>query len=126
MSEENFVDFKGWRFRAPFRCMCCGAMVSIRQFCFGRSCAPCDTGRCRHVRRSGSFSGPRELIDAADRYFIPEDRWLNGPEGLESHPNDASFPKRQALLDKMLARWQPECPVSPSTPAVGSAAERKE
>lgn len=44
--EATFVDFNGRRFRAPFRCLCCGDEVSLAQFCFGRACGPCDCGAC--------------------------------------------------------------------------------
>ena len=79
-ADSDFVDFKGWRFRPPFRCMCCGVIVSLRQFCFGRTCGSCDLGHCRHHKLEGSqrrhYSGPREMIDRNDKYFIPEDKWF--------------------------------------------------
>lgn len=75
-SNDNFVDFKGWRFRAPWRCMCCGMIISLQQFCFGRSCGGCDLGRCNHEKGSAYYSGPRELIDRNAEYFIPEEKWL--------------------------------------------------
>jgi hypothetical protein len=88
---DVFVDFKGWRFRPPFRCMCCGTMISLEQFCFGRACALCDTGRCNHPKTHKAYSGPRELMNRKDPLFISEDRWLNPPTGLASHPDDAAF-----------------------------------
>lgn len=100
---DVYVDFKGWRFRAPFRCLCCGSMVSLRQFCFGRCCAPCDVGKCRHRRAPGCYSGPRELINANDPYFIAEDRWLNPIEGLASHSDDSKFDKREEMLQRVLS-----------------------
>ncbi len=43
---RKFVVFKGKKFYAPFKCLCCGIDVSEEQFCFGRVCAYCDCGRC--------------------------------------------------------------------------------
>lgn len=78
-----FVDFKGWRFYTPFRCLCCGKEVSIEQFCFGRACGSCDCGHCRHPRLpSGmSWSGPREIMNRYDSHFIEEHAWINPPDG---------------------------------------------
>lgn len=78
---EPYVDFKGWRFRAPFRCLCCGIEVDIRQFCYGRACPSCDCGHCHHSRYDLLWSGPREIIDRNDRYFIKESYWMNPPNG---------------------------------------------
>lgn len=95
LPNDPYVDFKGWRFRAPFRCICCGQKVDIRQFCFGRACDICDTGKCKHrnngVRRC--YSGPRELIDPEDKYFILPERWLNAPEGLDGKGENPYPPK---------------------------------
>ena len=75
--ETVSVDFKGWRFLAPFRCVCCGVVISVQQFCFGRSYGPCDMGRCRHSKSRLFFSGPRMLADAKARCFIEPERWHN-------------------------------------------------
>ena len=77
---EAYFDFKGWRFRPPFHCMCCGKMVCFEQWAFGRSCGTCDTGRCNtdnlHPRTHKVFCGPNtELIDPteAEKFnFMPE------------------------------------------------------
>lgn len=99
---DQYVDFKGWRFTAPFRCLCCGKMIGIRQFCFGRSCPACDVGRCRHPKNwCSSYSGPRELIDPNAQYFIPEENWLNPPTGLDHHADDETFPEREAILERI-------------------------
>ncbi len=45
--EDSYVDFRGYRFRLPFRCMCCGKIICMRQFAYGRCCGPCDTGSCQ-------------------------------------------------------------------------------
>lgn len=105
--EQNFVDYKGWRFRPPYRCMCCGVMISIRQFCFGRACGPCDCGQRRYVGYR-VYSGPRELIDPKDPYFIEEDRWSNPPEGLEAHSGDKEFPEREEFELRLLEQWSPQ------------------
>lgn len=90
-SEDSsvFVDFKGWRLRAPFRCMNCGREVSVQQFCFGRCCGPCDCGSAGF--HDGPFSGPRELLDCTAEYFIAEDRWKNPPEGLSGNHTPREF-----------------------------------
>lgn len=97
---DVFVEFKGWRFFAPFRCMCCGVWISISQFCFGRACGACDCGRCQHPSHRGSFSGPREPVIDRDglKYFIPENHWLNPATGLESHPNDEQAKKMDEII----------------------------
>lgn len=47
-----FVDFQSRRYRPPFRCLCCGRLVSLAQFCYGRLCGPCDCGSCQYGNRS--------------------------------------------------------------------------
>lgn len=44
---EQWVEFNGHRFTAPFICMCCGEETDIKQWAFGRTCALCDTGVCQ-------------------------------------------------------------------------------
>lgn len=44
---EEWVDYEGERFVAPFLCMCCGVEVDVRQWAFGRACGLCDTGACQ-------------------------------------------------------------------------------
>jgi hypothetical protein len=44
---DAWVEWEGWRFTAPFRCMCCGVETSAEQFAYGRSCGTCDTGICQ-------------------------------------------------------------------------------
>jgi hypothetical protein len=83
--DDLYVDFKGWRFRAPFRCLCCGQVVSIEQFCYGRYCGICDSGKCQHENKNclTCYSGPRELLETPTDPFIRPDRWLNPATGLE-------------------------------------------
>ncbi len=50
--KEKFVVFKGKKFYAPYKCLCCGREVSVKQFCWGRLCAYCDVGKCQ---RGGSY-----------------------------------------------------------------------
>jgi len=45
--KQTYVDFKGRRFYPPFRCLCCGVLIPIKQFCYGRTCAYCDLGKCQ-------------------------------------------------------------------------------
>jgi hypothetical protein len=52
LDPDTFVDFNGRRYRAPFRCLCCGKQVSLAQFCFGRLCGSCDCGACQPGSRS--------------------------------------------------------------------------
>ena len=44
---DPYVDFRDYRFKKPFRCMCCGREVCGRQFAYGRACAVCDLGACQ-------------------------------------------------------------------------------
>ncbi len=44
---SEWVDYEGYRFVAPFLCMCCGVETDVRQWAFGRTCAKCDTGICQ-------------------------------------------------------------------------------
>lgn len=48
---DSWVDFRGYRFKPPFLCMCCGKVICARQFAFGRCCGPCDMGACEHGNR---------------------------------------------------------------------------
>jgi len=78
--QDLYFDFKGWRFRPPFHCMCCGMEICYTQWAFGRSCGTCDTGQCRtkhlHQFQDGVFCGPNtEPIDpkeAENSHFTPE------------------------------------------------------
>lgn len=99
---EIYVDFKGWRFRAPFRCMCCGRIIDIQQFCYGRYCGICDMGKCEHKNGRNAFgimcySGPREIIDANDPYFLVPERWLNPETGLEGGGENPYPPKKKTI-----------------------------
>ena len=44
--DDSWVDFRNYRFRKPFRCICCGKEICGRQFAFGRCCGACDVGAC--------------------------------------------------------------------------------
>ena len=48
---DAYLDFRGYRLVAPFRCMCCGRETCIRQFAYGRTCGLCDTGACQTWNR---------------------------------------------------------------------------
>ena len=45
---EAWVNYRGFIFRPPFRCMCCGNETCVRQWAYGRTCGPCDTGSCQN------------------------------------------------------------------------------
>lgn len=49
---DCWVDFRGYRFHPPFKCMCCGKEICARQFAFGRCCGPCDMGACQTNNRA--------------------------------------------------------------------------
>jgi len=46
-SEDSWVEYEGYRFSPPFKCMCCGKEICARQFAYGRCCGPCDMGACQ-------------------------------------------------------------------------------
>ncbi len=46
-SEDSWVDYEGYRFSPPFKCMCCGKEICMRQFAFSRCCGSCDVGACQ-------------------------------------------------------------------------------
>ena len=86
MPPEIYFDFKGWRFKPPFHCMCCGKEICYQQWAFGRSCGTCDTGACRkerlHAMHDGVFYGNAEMIDPieAARCRFTSDRMLKVPD----------------------------------------------
>lgn len=51
-SPDSWVDFRGYRFKPPFYCMCCGKVICARQFAYGRCCGPCDMGACQYGNRA--------------------------------------------------------------------------
>ena len=59
-TEDSWVDFRGYRFRPPFRCMCCGKEICVRQFAYGRCCGSCDTGACQTDNRAFQLSAAHE------------------------------------------------------------------
>jgi hypothetical protein len=68
---DAYFDFKGWRFKPPFHCMCCGKEICYQQWAYGRSCGTCDTGACTreqlHHHFNGTFCGPNtELVDPVE------------------------------------------------------------
>jgi len=75
--DQNFVDFKGWRFKPPYRCLCCGVIVTLQQFCVGRTCGSCGTGKCNHfkIHQGTLYSGPREIQNRNDPFFLSEDKF---------------------------------------------------
>jgi hypothetical protein len=86
---DLYIDFKGWRFTAPFHCMGCGIVVCPQQWAFSRSCGGCDVSHS-HTRRLSVFdrrffSGPAEVIDIKDPYFLEEERFLD-PATADKYP----------------------------------------
>ena len=49
---DCYLDYNGFRFIPPFRCMCCGKEICARQFAFGRCCGVCDIGGCNSLNQS--------------------------------------------------------------------------
>jgi len=87
--ESNaYVDFKGYRFSSPFRCLNCGREIGLRQFCFSRLCGGCDCSEARN--RHGCFSGPREVstINPDAPICLRESIWLNPECGLSDDPDE--------------------------------------
>lgn len=64
---ESYVVFKGKKFTAPFRCLCCGVEVSINQFCYGRCCAYCDVGRCCRTNGYEKGHGRKDILENAEK-----------------------------------------------------------
>ena len=59
-TDDTWVDYEGYRFHKPFRCMCCGKEICARQFAYGRACAACDMGACQSNNRAFSLSAVHE------------------------------------------------------------------
>lgn len=58
---DTWVDFRGYRFKPPFLCMCCGKVICARQFAWGRCCGACDMGACQrgnHSFRASAVHSP--------------------------------------------------------------------
>ena len=83
-SLDIYIDFKGWRWKAPFACMRCGIEVDPLQWAYSRSCGSCDVGKSHtarlHAFDARLFAGPHELIDRDDQFFLAEDRFLDPAE----------------------------------------------
>ena len=55
-NDEAYVDYEGYRFHKPFRCMCCGKKICALQFAFCRCCAACDMGACDSKNKAFKMS----------------------------------------------------------------------
>ena len=64
---EEFVVFKGKKFYPPYRCLCCGKEVSVKQFCFGRLCAYCDLGKCQKNWKYLEGHGRKDIFEDAEK-----------------------------------------------------------
>ena len=105
---DIYIDFKGWRWKAPFACMRCGVTVDPQQWAYSRSCGSCDVGKSPTARLHAFdprlFAGPHELIDADDKFFLSEDRFLD-PADREKFPvldppSPVHFPPRPFSCDQ--------------------------
>ena len=76
-----YVDFKGRRFYKPFKCLCCGVEVSTEQFCYGRTCAYCDLGRCANRNTIEKGHQRKDIFENAK--IIPEDKLKEAFERIE-------------------------------------------
>lgn len=81
---DIYIDFKGWRWTAPFICMGCGIETSPQQWAFSRSCGGCDVSHS-HTRRLSVFdrrlfAGPHELIDSKADLFLEPERFIDPAE----------------------------------------------
>jgi hypothetical protein len=69
LNSEN-IDYNGRRYRPPYQCFCCGAVISREQFAFSRTCPTCDIGGCTHPPFDPSSilseSIPSELVDLVE------------------------------------------------------------
>lgn len=61
--DDSYVDYEGYRFKKPFRCMCCGKEICARQFAWGRCCGPCDMGACQTNNKAFRLSAVHERPD---------------------------------------------------------------
>ena len=69
---------RGWTFRAPFRCMCCGSIISMEQFAHTSLCGQCGCGDCQHSKMGihrKYFSGPREIENDKAPCFMQPEQW---------------------------------------------------
>jgi hypothetical protein len=89
MTDDLYIDYKGWRWTAPFACIRCGVEVSPEQWAFSRSCGSCDCGVSPTARLRITdprlFAGPHELFDPFDSHFLTADRFLD-PADREKYP----------------------------------------
>lgn len=71
-----YVDFRGQRFTQPFKCLCCGRVTSLAQWCYGRTCGDCDSGAChtdpryRHAPYS-RLDGDGHCVDFEGKLLAP-------------------------------------------------------
>lgn len=91
---DVYIDFRGWRWRAAFRCLCCGVIICARQWAFGRGCGKCDTGACH----------------SDNRYFQPEYGHVH-PEWYRPYDGQATVDAAAAACGaERLAQEVPACP----------------
>lgn len=97
-------DYKGWRFTAPFICMCCGNEICFRQWARSRTCGPCDGSRSSTRRLIGRkcFAGPHEKLPThgQNNYDIEEDEFVD-PAAKDKHPRIGKKPKYTRLYTNL-------------------------
>ena len=107
---DVYVDHRGWRFRPPFHCFLCGIRVSLRQFCFSRSCGGCDVSHSRTARLNPMshrvFAGPHERLDVKGLHDI-------NPEWLDPADRDSYQPIYRPTIQRQPKPPSPPIPRKP-------------
>ena len=95
---DAHIDFRGWRFTAPFLCHRCGIEICIYQFAFSRSCGPCDLAHSKtallHPMDLRFFAGPHAELPL-DQVDERTKRYKITPEFLSD--KDRQFFNRRRL-----------------------------
>ena len=68
---REFLIFRGKKFYYPYKCLCCGKIISKEQFCFGTLCGYCDLGRCcrgigKNCLRYEEGHGRKDIFENAE------------------------------------------------------------
>lgn len=85
-----YLDFKGWRFTAPFICGGCGIEICFKKWMSSGTCKQCDVDNSKNVRAPWCkmFSGPRTLVDKNAAQFISENSFLEPKDRDIYYPKD--------------------------------------
>jgi len=86
--QKDYIELRGWRFWAPWRCCCCGCIISREQFAAGMLCPRCDTNACTHVKTPKLYSGPRQWLNPFEANVYKEDDFhpIAEPEAMQYAP----------------------------------------